>query len=51
MKSQTSTEYLILVGLSIIVAAVVTLVAFNIIGIRNNVLDLIKTYRIKLLGG
>ena len=51
MKSQTSVEYLILVGLGVIIATVISLLALNIFTTKQTIVSMIESYRAKMLGG
>lgn len=44
-RAQVSVEYLILLAIGAIVASIVTLLAFSVFGMKNNIKILIQAYR------
>jgi uncharacterized protein (UPF0333 family) len=44
-RAQVSVEYLIMIGVGVIIAALVILLAVNIIGLKDGVKQLIDAYR------
>ena len=48
-KAQVSVEYLIMVGLAVLVSVLVTLLALNIFSIKDGIKELIQAYRSSFL--
>lgn len=44
-KAQVSIEYLIMVGMGIVIAAIAVLLAVNLFGIKDGIKTIIQTYR------
>ncbi len=49
-RAQVSVEYLILLALGAVVSVVITMLAFNIMGMKDNIKQLIIEYRKSALG-
>ena len=49
-KAQVSVEYLILLALGAVIAIIITALAFNILGMKDNIKSLIQAYRKGALG-
>lgn len=49
-SAQISIEYLIMVGLGVVIAAVAIILAMNLFGVKESIKNLIGTYRNRTLG-
>ena len=49
-KAQISVEYLIMVGLGVIIAAIAIILAMNLFGVKESIKNLIQTFRNRTIG-
>lgn len=49
-RAQISVEYLIMVGLGIIIAAIAIILAMNLFGVKESIKNLIQTFRNRTIG-